>query len=95
MYIVLLKFSRNKDQASTLMEAHNQWIKQGFEDGIFVLTGNLQPGLGGAIMAHGESRQQIECRVNADPFVCADVVAAEILEIDPRKTEERLDFLLN
>jgi hypothetical protein len=49
MFVVLLRFSGNKDQAAQYMESHNAWITRGFDDGVFLLTGNLQPRLGGAI----------------------------------------------
>lgn len=51
MFIVLLKFSDNKSQASQFMEGHQQWIKRGFDDGVFLLAGSLQPNLGGGVVA--------------------------------------------
>jgi len=95
MFMVLLRFSENKNQASALMEGHNQWIRCGFEDGIFLMAGSLQPGLGGSVMAHGVSREDLERRVNEDPFVAENIVTAEILEIEPKKADERLNFLLD
>ena len=94
MFIVLLKFSSNKAQASQLMEGHNEWIKRGFDDGVFLLVGSLQPNLGGGIVAHNTSLSELQNRVNEDPFVAEDVVRAEILEVNPAKTDERLKFLL-
>ena len=55
MFIVLLKFSANKSQAGQYMEGHNTWIKQGFDDGVFLLVGSLQPNAGGGIVAHNIS----------------------------------------
>lgn len=95
MFVVLLRFSQNKEQASTFMDGHNQWIRRGFEDGIFLMVGSLQPGLGGSVMAHGISREDLESRVNEDPFVAENIVTAEILEIEPKKADERLNFLLD
>lgn len=94
MFIVLLKFSNNKGQASQFMEGHNAWIKRGFDDGIFLLVGGLQPNLGGAIVAHNTSLPALQTRVNEDPFVAENVVSAEVLEITPAKTDERVNFLL-
>jgi uncharacterized protein YciI len=93
MFVVLLKFSENKDQAGKLMQSHNAWITRGFEDSVFLLTGNLQPGLGGAILAHNASLPDLQARVNDDPFVVQNVVRAEILEITPTRTDGPLDFL--
>ena len=95
MFIVLLKFSENKGQASQLMEGHNQWIKSGFDDGVFLLVGSLQPNLGGSIVAHNITLSALQSRVNEDPFVKENVVAAEILEISPKKADARLSFLIN
>ena len=93
MFIVLLKFSDNKAQAGQFMEGHNKWIKRGFDDGIFLVVGSLQPNLGGGILADNTTLSDLQSRVNMDPFVAENVVSAEILEITPAKADERLQFL--
>ncbi len=93
MFIIQLKFSDNKGQASQLMEGHREWIKRGFDEGVFLMVGSLQPDLGGGIVAHNTSLSDLQSRVNDDPFVAENVVSAEILEITPSKTDERLKFL--
>lgn len=95
MFIILLKFSENKSQASEYMAGHNDWIAQGFKDGVFLLVGSLQPGLGGSVIAHNTSKDALEALVNADPFVKHNIVSAEILEIDPKKVDDRLQFLVS
>ena len=95
MFVVLLKFSGNKGQAGQFMEGHKAWIERGFDDGVFLLAGGLQPGLGGGIVAHNTSLPDLQGRVNDDPFVAENVVSAEILEIAPSRTDERLEFLLD
>lgn len=93
MFIVLLKFSSNKGQASRFMDRHKDWIKRGFDDGVFLLVGSLQPNLGGGILAHNTSLSDLQIRVNDDPFVAEGVVSAEVLEITPSATDARLEFL--
>jgi len=94
MFIVLLKFSDNKVQASQYMEGHNEWIRRGFDDGVFFLVGSLQPNLGGGIVAHNTTLSDLQSRVDTDPFVAESIVSAEILEITPSKADDRLKFLL-
>lgn len=94
MFIVLLKFSVNRERASALMQGHNEWVKRGFTDGIFLLVGSLQPGLGGGLLVHNTSLAELQTRVNEDPFVAEKVVSAEILELTPAKAVEQLNFLL-
>jgi len=94
MFVVLLKFSENKSQAALFMEGHNEWIKRGFSDGVFLMTGSIQPSVGGGIVAHNTSLIDLEDRLKSDPFVAEKVVTAEIIEITPSQTDERLTFLL-
>ena len=95
MFVVLLKFADNRSQASQFMDSHNAWLQRGFDDGVFVLAGSLQPGRGGAIVAQGTELADLQRRVEEDPFVRRGVVAAEILEIAPGKADPRLAFLLD
>ncbi len=94
MFVVLLKFSTNKANASQFMDGHNSWLKDGFANGIFLLAGTIQPKLGGAILAHNATLEQIQVIVKEDPFVSEGIVTAEIIEITPSKAVPQMDFLL-
>jgi uncharacterized protein YciI len=94
MFVVLLRFARNRDQVSQFMEGHRKWIQRGFDEGVFLLVGSLQPALGGAIVAANTSLSDLQSRVQEDPFVANEVASAEVLEIAPSRADERLAFLL-
>lgn len=93
MYIVLLRFSGAKAKAFELMEGHKAWIKRGFDDGVFLMTGTLQPNAGGLVVAVNTSLADLEGRVGADPFVVEGVVTAEILDVALSRVDERLEWL--
>jgi len=95
MFIILLKFSDNKNQAQEFMQGHNDWIKQGFDERVFLLVGSLKPNLGGCIIAHNTPLQQLQLRVNNDPFVAQNIVSAEILELAANQSTEQLAFLMD
>lgn len=94
MFAIFLKFAENLAKAPEFMDAHKAWIKQGFDDGVFLMVGSVQPNMGGAVLAHGVARGEIEARVNDDPFVMEGIVTAEILEILPARADPRLEFLM-
>lgn len=94
MFIVFLRFSDNKAKASEYMEGHNAWIRKGFDDGVFLLVGSIEPSSGGAIVAHNTTLDEIRARVNQDPFVAFDIVKADVTEVSPKKVDERLNFLV-
>lgn len=93
MFIILLKFGPNKAKAGDHMKGHKDWIAKGFDDGVFLMVGSLQPNIGGGILANGTTRAEIEQRVQDDPFVSEGIVEAEILELDPARADDRLGFL--
>jgi len=95
MFVILLRFSANRGEAGKFTAGHQQWIKRGFDDGVFLLVGSLKPNAGGGILAHNISLADLQNRINDDPFVAEDIVSAEILEVAPAKADERLAFLLS
>lgn len=93
MFIILLRFSDNKAAASEYMPDHNAWIAKGFADGVFQCVGSVTPQGGGAILVTGEAADALKTRVNSDPFVEHNVVTAEIIEVDVKKTSAVAEFL--
>ncbi|WP_169570299.1 YciI family protein [Sneathiella limimaris] len=93
MFVILLKFADNKAAARDHMAGHNAWLKDGFDEGVFLMAGSLQPALGGSLLAHNTTKAALAERVALDPFVAEGVVSAEILEIEPKRLDPRLEFL--
>jgi uncharacterized protein YciI len=93
MFLVTLRFGANKASAPKFMDAHNAWLKRGFDDGVFLLAGSLKPAGGGGIFAAGIARTDLESRIAEDPFVAEKVVVPEFVEIEPGRVDPRLAFL--
>jgi uncharacterized protein YciI len=94
MFIVLLKLTDKRGQAGQFMAGHKAWIDRGVQDGVFLLTGSLQPNLGGAIMAHNTSLAALQDRMKEDPFVAEGIVSVDMFEFAPGRADQRLAFLL-
>ncbi|WP_020408700.1 hypothetical protein [Hahella ganghwensis] len=60
---------------------------------MFLVVGSLQPNQGGGIVAHNTTQEELEARINQDPFVVEKVVTAEVLNITPSMLDDRLSFL--
>jgi len=92
MFIILLRFA-DKSAAPAHMGGHRAWLDDGFADGCFVASGSLADGSGGAVLARGSDRAEIEARIAMDPFVAAGVVEAEILGFDASRFAPGLDII--
>lgn len=93
MQIVLLKMSADKEKAVPLMAAHKVWLQQGFDDGVFLASGNLQGQPGGGILVHGVSTETLEQRLQQDPFVKHGIVTVEIIDLAITRSSPDLAFL--
>ena len=94
MFIALLTFGPNKQQAQKWMEGHKEWIASGFENGMFQLIGSIKPAAGGALIARADSYEELEAFVNLDPFVEHGIVEVAIHEIAPSRAAPEWEFLL-
>ena len=92
MFVVIMEVT-DKARAAPYMDGHNAWIRSGFDEGVFVLIGSLQPGPGGVILVDDVSREAIDARVAEDPFVAQGIVDVRILDVSAWRTDARLDFL--
>lgn len=94
MFIVLLKISGSKERAAECMAEHKAWLQQGFDEGVFLASGNLTGQPGGGIVVHGLSEAEVQQRLGQDPFVIHGIVTAQVIGITPSKVDPRLAFLL-
>ncbi|MDR7095733.1 hypothetical protein [Hydrogenophaga laconesensis] len=94
MHLVLLRFSHRKAEAPRYMEGHKAWLQRGFEEGAFLLSGSLEGGQGGLLLANGQDADALLARVNQDPFVIEGVVSADIVAVSPNRAAPRLEFLI-
>lgn len=79
MLILSLTYIAPLEEADRQMEAHMAWVRQGYDDGIFVASGRKMPRTGGVILARGE-RAAIEALCAADPFVVHGIAEYDIIE---------------
>jgi uncharacterized protein YciI len=93
MFIVLLTYTKPLDEVDRHLAAHRAWVKKGFEEGVFVLSGGQHPRTGGALLALGGDRATIQTRVDHDPFLEAGVATAQLIEVIPSTLDDRLDWL--
>jgi uncharacterized protein YciI len=93
MFVVFLNRGENIQLAGARLARHSDWIRQGIDDGVFLLTGSLAEGQGGAIIAHGVTRVELDDRLAADPFVAERIVVPTVTEFEPGAVDDRLAFL--
>ena len=66
MFVVVLRFTANRDNASQYLEGHKDWIGQGIDAGVFLVVGTLQSG--GAVPSWRTTRRCPSFRAVSTPI---------------------------
>ncbi|URK88930.1 YciI family protein [Rhizobium sp. RCAM05350] len=92
MFILSLTYTADLSEVDQHIEPHMDWVKDGYDRGIFLASGRKNPRTGGVIFAHG-TRAEIEMIVAADPFTINGVADYEITEVAVSRTVPGLEGL--
>lgn len=95
MHIIFLKFGPERTQAGQWMAEHLQWIRQGIDEGVFLMAGSLDNAQGGVVLAVNLESDQVQHRVAQDPFVIHGVVRAEVHAVAPSLMARGMAALLD
>ena len=83
MFVVLVRYP-NPDVVDPHREGHYAFIKRLTDEGINLMSGAMEPRVGGVIVAKIDSRARLEALLEEDPFKKAGVATYEIVEFNAR-----------
>ena len=92
MFILSLTYTADLSEVDRHIEPHMDWVKDGYDRGIFLASGRKTPRTGGVILARG-NKAEIDAIVAADPFTIHGVADYEITEVAVTRTAPGLEGL--
>jgi len=91
--LILLTYVAPLDEVDAQMKAHVDWLKIGFDQGIFLVAGRRTPRTGGVILARG-SADGVKSIAESDPFVTSGVASFELVPFNASLAAEAIAGLL-
>ena len=88
--VVILTYIRPLDEIDEHIPAHSEWLKQGYADGVFLVSGRRVPRSGGVIIARSSQPEELEARLTGDPFHRLGLAEYAIYPFEPSMTAEVL-----
>ena len=82
MFVISLTYQASLDAIDAALPAHMEWIRDGYDRGLFVASGRKVPRTGGMIFAVGD-RETIERKLESDPFKLNGLATYDITEFVP------------
>ncbi|HZF71435.1 YciI family protein [Sulfuricurvum sp.] len=93
MFIISLTYIKPLEEVDVLLEEHIAYLKEQYALKNFLASGRKVPRIGGVILAHAISREEIETIISLDPFHRHGIAEYEITEFIPTMTVNELAFL--
>ena len=93
MFILNLHYSKPLSEVDAYLDAHRNYLKHYFDEGLFIAAGRKIPATGGVILLHADSRQQVEAVLKEDPFYQAGVAEYELIEFTPGRVGNGFEAL--
>ncbi|WP_395406942.1 YciI family protein [Pseudoduganella sp. UC29_106] len=90
MFIITLTYLKPAEEIDKLLAAHREYLREQYDNGMFLMSGRLVPRTGGIILATADSRADIEAVVELDPFKEAGAASYTITEFVPTMTADIL-----
>ncbi len=92
MFVVNLTYTAPLAEIDRLRDAHMEWVKAGYADGVFIASGAKRPRTGGVILARGP-REALDVRLAEDPFAKANVADYDVIDFAATSTAAGLEAL--
>lgn len=83
LYLIVLRYIRPLEAINAALDAHRAYLREGYQQGHFLMSGPLEPRTGGAILARAESLQAAQALVAQDPFKQQQLADYEIIAWQP------------
>ena len=86
MFIVTLTYLKPVEDIDALMHDHVEWLKRGYEEGLFIASGRRVPRTGGVILARSGDEQALRDNLARDPFIVHGAARADVVEFSASMT---------
>ncbi|MYN08785.1 YciI family protein [Pseudoduganella aquatica] len=90
MFIISLTYLKPAEEIDALLAAHREYLREQYDNGMFLMSGRMVPRTGGIIIATADSRADIEAVIELDPFNEAGAASYAITEFVPTMTADIL-----
>jgi len=93
MFIVTLTYLKPVEEVDALMPGHIEWLRQGYDEGLFIASGRRIPRTGGVILARSGDEPALRDKLARDPFVIHGAARCDVVEFTASMTAPGAEVL--
>lgn len=85
MFLLLSRYLKPPAEIDRVLPAHRAFLDEHYASGAFVLSGPMEPRVGGVIVTADMPRERVDAILASDPFVREAISAYDIVEFKATK----------
>lgn len=90
MFLIDVQYEASLTEVDAALADHVAFLRQQYEQGIFLLSGRKVPRTGGVILARGVGRAELDSILESDPFKQRELARYTITEFVASMTSPEL-----
>ena len=94
MFVVSLTYKVDQEIVDQHLDAHVDWLKDAFDEGVFIAAGRKVPRTGGVLLSKAD-RPALEESLAKDPFKVHGVADFDVMEFAANRTAPGFENLLD
>jgi uncharacterized protein YciI len=95
MFITLLKYVKPLEEVERYLDDHVQFLDKYYSQKKFIFSGRRNPRIGGVILMHVNTRDEVEYIIREDPFHKHNIAEYEVIEFQPTKYDTRFSCFVD
>lgn len=94
MFIVIVHYEKDLSIVDEYLQAHRDFLEQGFQKNYFLASGPQEPRTGGIILSQLKDKKILEDFLAGDPFMKKGIAIYQIIAFTPVKYHESIKDLI-
>ena len=90
-FIINIKYIVPLSKIDEILPEHRKFLQTGYDKGLLLFSGPINPRTGGIVAARSETIDQIKIFFQKDPYNINKCTEYEFIEFDPVKSQPFLD----
>ncbi len=84
-FLVEITYALPFEQMAPIVPEHRAFLQEGYETGMILMSGPMNPRTGGVVIARAESEEQLRDYFSRDPYFLKHAATYRFIEFDPVK----------
>lgn len=90
-FLVEITYTRPFEEIAPIVPQHRAFLQEGYDRGWLLMSGPMNPRVGGIVIARAEREELLRNYFSRDPYALHHVASYRFLEFDPVKYQPFLD----